>query len=168
MTTKSKADKSSSLEAATASPAVEASAEAPAKFVAKSVAAERVVSEPVASEPAAVEPVAEIVDIVSAPLAVIEEAVETASESFSASFKLDSSSFTQKSLELWSENASAFFTFLEQFARVKSVDEAVELQTRFANERLDAFLRQSKELMDTARDMASLSTAPLCGVKKAA
>lgn len=153
MTTKHKADKSKSIEAATETPAVEASAEAPAEIVAQPVAAE---------------PVAEITDIVSAPLAVIEEAVETASESFSASFKFDSSSFTQRSLEMWSENASAFFTFLEQVARAKSFEEAVELQTRFANERLDAFLRQSKELMETARDMASLSAAPLCGAKKAA
>jgi hypothetical protein len=168
MTTKSKADKNSSLEAATASPAVEASAEAPAKIVAKHVVAEPVAVEPAPVERVSAEPVTEIVDIVSAPLAVIEEAVETASESFSASFKLNSSSFTQKSLELWSQNASAFFTFLEQFARVKSVDEAVELQTRFANERLDAFLRQSKELMETARDAASFSTAPLYGAKKAA
>lgn len=147
MTTKSKADNSESI-AATESSSVEASAEASAKIVAQ--------------------PVAEIADIVSSSLVVIEEAVETASESFSTSFKLDSSTFAQKSLDLWSENATAFFSFLEQFARVKSFEEAVELQTRFANECLDAFLRQSKELMEAARDMADLSTAPLSAAKKAA
>lgn len=153
MTTKIKADKIRSIEAGPHAAVVEPSAEAP----------EEIVTQPVAAEP-----VVEIEDIVSAPLAVIEEAVEAASESFSASFKFDSSGFAQKSLELWSENANAFFSFLEQYARVKSVEEAVELQTRFANERLDAFLRQSKELMETARDMANLSAAPLCGTKKAA
>jgi hypothetical protein len=157
MATKSKAEKSRSIEAESATPAVEASAEAPAEIIAEPVA-----------EYVAAEPVVEIVDIVSAPLAAIEEAVESASESFAASFKIDSSSFTQRSLELWSENANAFFDFVEQVARAKSFEEAVELQSRFASERLEAFLRQSKELMETARDMASLSTAPLCSVKKAA
>jgi hypothetical protein len=153
MTTKSKAEKSGAIEAEPDAPAVETRDGEPAEIVTRSIAAE---------------PVVEIEDIVSTPLAVIEEAVESAGESFSASFKLDSASFTQKSLELWSENANAFFSFLEKFAQVKSFEEAVELQTRFANERLDAFLRQSKELMESARDMASLSSAPLCGAKKAA
>jgi hypothetical protein len=157
MATKSKAEKIRSIEAEADAPAVEASARAPAEIVA---------------EPVAADPVAEIVDIVSAPLAVIEEAiedaVETASETLTASFKIDSSTFTQKSLELWSENANAFFDFVEQIARVKSFEEAVDLQSRFASERLEAFLRQSKELMESARDIASLSAAPLCGEKKAA
>jgi hypothetical protein len=162
MATKNKAEKIRSIEAEADAPAVEASAKAP----------EEIVAEPVVAEPVVTDPVAEIVDIVSAPLAVfeeaIEEAVESASESLTASFKIDSSTFTQKSLELWSENANAFFDFVEQIARVKSFEEAVDLQSRFASERLEAFLRQSKELMESARDMASLSTAPLCGVKKAA
>jgi hypothetical protein len=157
MATKSKAEKTRSIEAEAATPAVEASAEAPAEIIAEPVV-----------ESVAAEPVAEIVDIVSTPLAVIEEAVESASESFAASFKIDSSTLTQKSLALWSENANAFFDFVEQIARAKSFEEAVELQSRFASERLEAFLRQSKDLMESVRDIASLSTAPLCGVKKAA
>jgi hypothetical protein len=153
MATKSKAEKIRSIEAEAEAPVVEASAEAPAEIIA---------------EPVAADPVVEIVDIVSTPLAAIEEAVESASESITASFKIDSSTFTQKSLELWSENANAFFDFVEQIARAKSFEEAVDLQSRFAAERLEAFLRQSKELMESARDIASLSTAPLYGVKKAA
>jgi hypothetical protein len=85
MTTKSKADKIRSIEAAPETPAVEASAEAPAAIV----------WQPVAAESVAAEPAADVADIVSAPLAVIEEAVEKVSESFSASFKLDSSGLTQ-------------------------------------------------------------------------
>jgi hypothetical protein len=157
MATKSKADKSRPFEAETDESVVAASADAPAvEVVAESL------SEPVT------EVVTEITDMVQAPLAVIEEAVETATETFAASFKLDSSTFTQKSLELWSENADAFFDFIEKIARAKSFEEAVELQTRFATERLDVLLRQSKELMETARNMASLSAAPLCATKKAA
>jgi hypothetical protein len=161
MATKSKAEKSKSAEAENEAPVVESSAEAPAET---------------AFEPVDVEPVAEIADIVQAPLAAIvqaplaaiEEAVEAAGETFAASFKFESSTFTQKSLDLWSENADAFFDFVEQISRAKSFEEAVELQSRFASERLEAFLRQSKELMETARDMASLSAAPLCATKKAA
>jgi len=157
MATKSKADKGASFEAETDESVVAASAEAPAvEVVAESL------SEPVTDV------VAEITDMVQAPLAAIEEAVETATETFAASFKLDSSTFTQKSMELWSENADAFFDFIEKITRAKSFEEAVELQTRFANERLDVLLRQSKELMETARNMASLSAAPLCATKKAA
>jgi hypothetical protein len=157
MATKSKADKGRPFEAETGESVVAASAEAPAvEVVAESL------SEPVTDV------VAEITDMVQAPLAVIEEAVETATENFAASFKLDSSTFTQKSMELWSENADAFFDFIEKIARAKSFEEAVELQTRFATERLDVLLRQSKELMETARNMASLSAAPLCATKKAA
>jgi hypothetical protein len=153
MATKSKAEKIRSIEAEAEAPVVESSAEAPAEIIA---------------EPVAAEPIVEIIDIVSTPLAAIEEAVESASESITASFKIDSSTFTQKSLDLWSENANAFFDFVEQIARVKSFEEAVDIQSRFASARLEAFLRQSKELMESAREMASLSTAPLCSVKKAA
>lgn len=153
MATKSKAEKSITVEVANEAPVVEASVETPAET---------------AFEPVHVEPVAEITDIVQAPLAAIEEAVETATETLAASFKFDSSTLTQKSLDLWSENANAFFDFVEQIARAKSFEEAVELQSRFASERLEAFLRQSKELMESARDMASLSAAPLCATKKAA
>jgi hypothetical protein len=122
----------------------------------------------VASEVAPKEPAAEIVDIVSAPLAVIEEAVENATEGFAAAVSFDSSLWSKKSLELWSENAAAFFALVDQVSRAQTFEEIVDLQSRFANERFEAFIRQSKELMEVAKNMATLSAAPLCDVRKVA
>lgn len=122
----------------------------------------------VASEASAPEPAAEIADIVSTPLAVIEDAAETATESFAAAFSFDASEWSKKSLQIWSENAEAFLALVEQVSRAQTFEEIVDLQSRFASERFEAFVRQSKELMDVAKNMASVTTAPLCDVRKAA
>ncbi len=120
-------------------------------------------------EPAAASaPEPEIVDIVSAPLAVIEAAAETAAESFSASFEFDASAWSKKSLDLWAENASAFLAFAEQVSKAKTLEEVVDLQSRFASERFEAFVRQSQELMEAAKSLTSFAAAPLCDVRKAA
>jgi hypothetical protein len=127
-----------------------------------------------APEPAAVEPVApvaaaaEIVDIVSTPLAVIEQAAESAAESFSASFDFDASAWSKKSLELWSENANAFLAFAEQLGKAKSFEEAIDLQSRFASERFEAFVRQSQELMAAAKTLTSFAPAAFRDMRKAA
>ncbi|RTL85668.1 MAG: hypothetical protein EKK29_11450 [Hyphomicrobiales bacterium] len=162
MATKSRADKSIPLDVGQAAPA-EAPEEARAEIPAEPAFAQS------ASEPApAPLPEPEIVDIVSTPLAVIEEAAESAAESFSASFDFDASVWTKKSFELWAENAAAFLEFAEHVARAKSFEEAVDLQSRFAAGRFEAFIRQSQELMEIARDMASFAAAPLCDARKAA
>lgn len=122
----------------------------------------------VISEASSPEPAAEIVDIVSTPLAVVEEAVETATEGFAAAFSFDTSEWSKKSLELWSEHAAAFFALAEQISKAQTFEEIVDLQSRFASERFEAFVRQSKELMDVAKNMASATAAPLCDVRKAA
>lgn len=132
-------------------------------------AGDEATAEPVlASEAAAPEPAAEIVDIVSAPLAVIEDAVESATEGFAAAFSFDTSEWTKKSLQVWSENAEAFLALVEQVSKAQSFEEVVDLQSRFASERFEAFVRQSKELMDVAKNMAAVTAAPLCNVRKAA
>ncbi|WP_442754992.1 phasin family protein [Methylocystis sp. JAN1] len=122
----------------------------------------------VANEAASPEPAAEIADIVSAPLAIVDEAVETATEGFAAAFSFDSSEWSKKSLELWSEHAAAFFAFAEQLSRAQTFEEIVDLQSRFASERFEAFLRQSKELMDVAKSIATVTAAPLCDARRAA
>ncbi|MBL1255877.1 phasin family protein [Methylocystis sp. Sn-Cys] len=106
--------------------------------------------------------------VVAPPLAVIEEAVETAQESFSASFEFDTALWSKRSLELWSENAAAFLGLAEGIAKAKNFEEVVDLQSRFASERFEAFIRQSKELMEFARSLAALSAAPLCAPSKKA
>lgn len=144
-------------------PAAPPAEEAP---VVEAAAAEAPVAEP-APEPAFPEPAAAVAEIAQAPLAVVEEVVETA-KAFSASFQFDTSVWPKKSFELWAESAAAFFELAENVARAQSLEEVVDLQSRFASERFEAFVRQSKELMDFAQNVAVLSAAPLCDVRKAA
>ncbi|WP_457798947.1 phasin family protein [Methylocystis sp. S23] len=131
-------------------------------------AAAEAAAEPAIAAAAAQEPVAAAADIAPAPLALVEEAVETAAEGFAASFSFDSSLWSRKSLDLWAENAAAFFELAEQVSKAESLEEIVDLQSRFARERIEAFVRQSKELMDFARSVAVFSPPPLCDARKAA
>ncbi|KAF2990800.1 phasin family protein [Methylocystis sp. MJC1] len=122
-----------------------------------------------ADEAAAPAPLNEgVASAVVAPLAVIEEAIEPAQESFSASFEFDTALWSKRSLELWSENAAAFLGLAEGIAKAKSFEEVVDLQTRFASERFEAFIRQSTELMEFARGLTTLTAAPLCDASKKA
>lgn len=121
-----------------------------------------------AIETVAPEPVAAIVELASAPLAVVEKAVESTTEALSVSFDFDAAVWSKKSMELWAENASAFLDLAEQIARAQTFEQIVELQSRFANQRFEAFIRQSKELMAFAQSVAGLSAAPLCDVRRAA
>ncbi len=51
-----------------------------------------------------------------------------------------------KSVELWSENTEALLGFASALSKAKSVTEVVELQSQFANERVNRFLRLSGEI----------------------
>jgi hypothetical protein len=164
MATKTKADKSRPDDAggetlAAAPQETSFAADAPVVDAVESVALE--VVQPVAPAP-------EIADSISAPLAVIEEAVESVTEAFSTSLHVDSADWSKKSIELWSENAAAFLDLAEEIGKAKSFEDVLDIQSRFAAARLEAFLRQSQELMELARRMATLSVAPLCGAQKAA
>ncbi|MGB5083368.1 MAG: phasin family protein [Methylocystis silviterrae] len=108
------------------------------------------------------------VDVIPAPFAVIGEVVQPAQESFSVSVEFDAALWSKKSLELWSENAAAFVGLAERLAKARSFEEIVDVQSRFASERIEAFIRQSKELMEFARSLATLSAAPLCDASKKA
>jgi Phasin protein len=155
------------------SKSADAKREAPAKppeetMRAEAPAAEAFAVEATSSEaPAerkALEPVAVAVERAPAPPAIVASFNE---EAYSASFAFDSAVWSKKPFELWAENASAFLDFAERIAKARTVEEVVELQTRFATERFYAFMRQSKELMEFAQGMASFS-APLCDARKAA
>lgn len=162
MSTKSKADKSIPLDAGQAAPA-----EAPQEATRADILAEVVAAAQAIEEPAPA-PTPEIAEGLLAPIAVMEAAADSTAEAFSASFDFDTSAWSRKSLELWSENAGAYLDFAERLAQARSVEEAVDIQSRFASERFEAFIRQSKELMDVATAMASFAAAPLCDVRKAA
>jgi hypothetical protein len=51
-----------------------------------------------------------------------------------------------KSLEVWNENATAVIDLASKLAKAKSLSDIVTLQSRFANERLESFMRLSSEL----------------------
>lgn len=129
--------------------------------------AETVASPTVLDEPVR-EPAVEIVDVVAAPLAVIEEAVESATEAFAASIEFDAGAWSKKSFELWAESAAAFLELAEQVAKAQSFEEVVDLQSRFANARFEAFVRQSQDLMGFAKSLATFSATPLYDFRKAA
>lgn len=65
-----------------------------------------------------------------------------------------------KSLDAMKENTDAVFSFVKSFSAVKSVSEAVELQSAFARERFDAASAQAKELQDTFTKVAEETSAP--------
>jgi len=165
MATKSKADKSRPDDAGE-----ETLAAAPQEtnFVAEASV------ETVAAEAAGVEsappvaPAPEIADSISTPLAVIEEAVESATEALSASLQFDTSDWSKKSIDLWAENAAAFLDLAEEIGKAKTLEEVLDVQSRFASDRFQAFIRQSQELMDLARRVATFSVPPLYGAQKAA
>lgn len=164
MATKSKADKSMPADAAQETPV-----QAPQETTFADAQAEETLAVAFVPETTvAPEPAGEIVNIVSTPLAVIEEAVESATEAFSASFEFDTSAWSKKSFELWAENATAFLDLAERVAKARTFEEVVDLQSRFASERFEAFVRQSKELMDFAKSVATMTAAPLRDARKAA
>ncbi|PPD43435.1 MAG: hypothetical protein CTY15_09660 [Methylocystis sp.] len=121
-----------------------------------------------AAEPVVLETVTPVAEVVQTSLAVVEQTFEKTTEAFSASFDFDASLWSKKSFQLWAENAAAFFDLAEKIARAQTFEEVVDLQSRFANDRFEAFVRQSKELMGLAQSAATLSAAPLCEVRKAA
>lgn len=106
---------------------------------------------PVAAPVAAPPPVA----APSTALAIAQPLKPSAAEAF------DPALWSQKSIELWAENATALLDFAERFGRAKTIDEVTSLQSRFVSERFDALLRQSTELMTLAQRLFTLSFAPL-------
>lgn len=97
---------------------------------------------------------------------VVIEAV-AAKEHVSAAFKFDSAEWSKRSFDLWSENATAVLDLADQIAKAKSVDEVVSLQSRFATDRFDSFLRQSKEAMAFAQSLFVIATKPFYGAPAA-
>lgn len=121
---------------------------------------------PEPAPPAAPEP--EIVDRVSTSLTVIGTDANRTAEAFAASFEFDSGNWVKKSIEIWAENAAAVLDLAEEIGKAKKFEDVIDIQSRFASDRFAAFIRQSEELMELARTLASLSVAPLCDARKAA
>lgn len=83
---------------------------------------------------------------------LIEDSVESA--------RKGAVDFNLKALDAAKANTDAAFEFARKLAAVKTVSEAIELQTAFARERYDAFTAQAKEFTDHAQKLASGSARP--------
>lgn len=105
----------------------------------------------------------------AAPVVIEAVVIETvaAKENVSAAFKFDSAEWSKRTFDLWSENATAVFDLADQIAKAKSVDEVVSLQSRFATDRFESFLRQSKEAMAFAQSLFVVATKPFYGAPAA-
>lgn len=114
------------------------------------------------------EAIAEVLEPLSAPLAILEETAENVAKGVAASLDVDAAEWAKKSFELWAENASALAAFASDLAQAGSMAEIIELQGRFARERFEAMLRQSREVMELTSSMARFSAGPLCDVSRRA
>lgn len=122
------------------------------------------VSESVSAEPAPVVVEALTPTVEKPPSTALAIAVEIKSagaESF------DPALWSQKSIDLWAENATAVLDFAERLANAKSIDEMTNLQSHFVSERFDTLLRHSNELFTLAQRLFGLSVAPLYGPRAA-
>jgi hypothetical protein len=110
--------------------------------------------------------------VVEAPTPMVEKAPSTALaiavEIKSAEAEpFDPAAWSQKTIDLWAENATAVLDFAEQLANAKSIDEVTNLHSRFVSERFDTLLRHSNELLTLAQRLFGLSITPLYGTRAA-
>ena len=96
-----------------------------------------------------------------------EETTDMLEDTFTTASK-GLTEFQHKAIDAARENANAGFDFIKDMMTVKSVSEAVELQTAFARKQYEALMGQSKELGEMASKVAQDSAKPLNeGVQKA-
>ncbi|MEM6846728.1 MAG: phasin family protein [Pseudomonadota bacterium] len=91
-------------------------------------------------------------------------AAEEATDMMEDTYEHARKSFTEMNLKLIDQaqaNTDRVFAFAKEVAGVKTVSEAVELQTKFAREQFEAFASQAKEIQDTASKLAAETTGPM-------
>jgi phasin len=69
--------------------------------------------------------------------------------------------YNTKSLEAAKVNTDATFSFAKELFAVKSIAEAVELQTTFARKQFETLTAQIKDLQETAKKVATETSAPV-------
>jgi hypothetical protein len=122
------------------------------------------VSESVSAEPAPAVIEAPAPTVEPTPSTAVAIAVEIKSAGDEA---FDPALWSQKSIDLWAENATAVFEFAERLANAKSIDEVTTLQSRFVTEQFDTLLRHSNDLLALAQRLFNLSITPLYGTRAA-
>lgn len=122
---------------------VPAAAEGPAPVI--SIMEEIDAAEAAEAEAAAVESVAALPVVVHPP----------ASESSAEPEPLHAADWSMKAIDVWSENATAFLDLAESLGKAKSLPEAFEIQSRFASERYESFVKRSGEFAEIAQRLAA-------------
>jgi phasin len=92
--------------------------------------------------------------------AAAEEATDVLEESFENA-RANTLDLSTASIDATKANIDAGFAFLKDFMAVKSVSEAVELQTAFARERFDASSAQAKDMQAKLTKMTEEATKPV-------
>ena len=91
-------------------------------------------------------------------------AAEEATDMMEDSYESARKSFTEMNLKLIDQaqaNTDRVFAFAKEVAGVKTVSEAVELQTKFVREQFEAFASQAREMQETASKLAAETTGPM-------
>jgi len=92
--------------------------------------------------------------------AAAEEATDLLEETYETA-RAGALELNTKSLEAVKTNTDAAFGFAKELFAVKTLAEAVELQTSFARKQFEAVTAQIKELQETAKKVATDSSAPV-------
>lgn len=96
-----------------------------------------------------------------------EEATDTMEDTF-ATINKGATDFQAKALGAAKSNFNAGFDYVEKMLGVKSLAEAVEIQSEFARKQFDSFAVQSREIQDLASKMQAETMKPFKdGVAKA-
>ena len=101
---------------------------------------------------------------VAAPPTPVEAAPASAPTDvfgFAAQGVIDPGVWLAKTIEYWDEGAQALIAHSGDLAGTRRIEEAIELQTRFAIGRLDRLNRQLRELFDLA--VSGFGATTLCG-----
>ena len=136
----------------TVAPAAEPTASA--EHVMESV--ETVVAEPVVAEPVVAEP-AKVQKATPKAAAETAKALET---SFGAASK-SLQAFSAKAMEAYQANAAASVQYVQALANVRSVSEAIALQSEHMRKQYETLTAQAKELTALAQQVAADAAAPL-------
>lgn len=92
--------------------------------------------------------------------AAAEEATDVLEESFETA-RGNTLDLSTAAMDAAKANIDAGFAFMKDFMAVKSVSEAVELQTAFARERFDASTAQAKDMQAKVTKMTEEASKPV-------
>lgn len=92
--------------------------------------------------------------------AAAEEATDVLEESFETA-RGNTLDLSTVAMDAAKANIDAGFAFMKDFMAVKSVSEAVELQTAFARERFDASTAQAKDMQAKVTKMTEEASKPV-------